>query len=90
MKDIKLVESFFTQLIGLINQIKSHEESIDDRRVVEKGRRRLPPKFEYLVVTLEENKDLSQFTIDELQDSLINPEHKINRLNTSLEGAFAT
>ena len=39
-------------------------------------------------MTLEENKDMSMFTIDELQDSLINHEHRISRTNTSLEGAF--
>ena len=41
-------------------------------------------------MTLEENKDTSQFTIDELQDSLINHEHRINISNTSLECAFAS
>ena len=39
-------------------------------------------------MTLEENKDMLVFTIDELQDSLINHEYRINRSNTSLEGAF--
>ena len=58
--------------------------------VVEKFLRSLPPIFESLVVTLEENKDMSVFTIDELQASLINHENKISRTNTSLEGAFTT
>ena len=48
----------------------------------------LPPRFEALVVTLEENKDMPVFTIDELQASLINHEHEISRTNTSLEGAL--
>ena len=39
-------------------------------------------------MTLEENKDMSVFTSDELQPSLINHEHIISRTNTSLEGAF--
>jgi hypothetical protein len=42
-----------------------------------------------LVVTLEENKDLSQFSLDELQASLINHEHRLNRSNMSLENAFS-
>ena len=33
---------------------------------------------------------MSQFNLDELQASLINHEHRINRSNTSLEDAFAT
>ena len=41
-------------------------------------------------MTLEENKDMLVFTIDELQASLINHKHIINKSNTSLEGAFAT
>ena len=41
-----------------------------------------------LVVTLEEHIDMSKFTIDELQASLINHEHRLSRTQTSLEGAF--
>ena len=69
--------------------MKPHGEAIDDSRVVEKVLRSLSPKFESLDVTLEENKDLSQFTIDELQASLINHKHRISRSNTSLGGTFA-
>ena len=57
--------------------------------MVEKILTSLPPRFESLVVTLEENKDMLVFIINELQASLINHEHIINRSNTSLEGAFA-
>ena len=32
---------------------------------------------------------MSTFTIDELQASLINHEHRLSRTQTSLEGAFA-
>jgi hypothetical protein len=65
MKDTDSVDSFYTHVIGLINQIKSHGETIEDRKVVEKVLRSLPPKFDTLVVTLEENKDLSQFSLDD-------------------------
>ena len=58
--------------------------------MVEKILRSFPQRFESLVVTLEKTKTRSVFTIDELQASLINHEHRINRSNTSLEGAFAT
>ena len=33
---------------------------------------------------------MTTFTIDELQASLINHEHRISRTTTSLEGAFTT
>jgi catechol-2,3-dioxygenase len=79
MKDSDSVESFYTHVIGLINQI---------RKVVEKVLRSFPPKFDSLVVTLEENKDLSQLILDEMQASLINHEHLLNRSNISLENVF--
>ena len=56
MKDTDSLESFYTRFIGLINQLKSHGENIEDRRVVEKVLRSLPQRFESLVVTLEERK----------------------------------
>jgi hypothetical protein len=89
MKDSDSIDSFYTHVIGLINQIKSHRETIEDRKVVEKLLRSLPLKFDSLVVTLEENKDMSQFSLDELQASLINHEHRLNRSNMSLENAFS-
>ena len=57
MKDSDSVDSFYTHVIGLINHIKSHGETIEDRKIVEKVLMSLPPKFDTLVVTLKENKD---------------------------------
>ena len=90
MKDSDTVDSFYTHITGLINQIKSHGETIEDRKFVEKVLRSLPPKFDTLVVTREERKDSSQFSLYELQASLINHEHRLNRSNMSLANAFST
>ena len=90
MKDSDNVDTFYTRVVGLINQLKSHGEPIADQRVVEKILRSLPPRFENLVVTLEEHTDMTTFTIDELQASLINHEHRLSRTQTSLEGAYST
>ena len=90
MKDTESVDSFYTRVFGLINQLKSHGETITDQRVAEKFVISIPPRFESLVVTLEENKDMTVFIIDELQASLINHEDSISRSDTSLEGAFGT
>ena len=79
MKELELVDSFYTRVVGLINQLKSHGEKLEDQIVVEKILKSLPARFESLVVTLEENKDMPVFTIYELQASLINHEHIINK-----------
>ena len=66
MKDSETIETFYTRVVGLINQLKSHGEAIEDQRVVKKILRSLPPRNENLVVTLEEHTDMSTFTINEL------------------------
>jgi hypothetical protein len=53
MKDSDL-ESFYTHVIDMIN--KSHGETIEDRKVVEKVLMNLPPKFDTLVVNLEKKQ----------------------------------
>ena len=74
----------------MFNQIKSHGGNIDGIKSVENVLRIIHPKFESLVVTLEENKHLNNFTIDELQASPIIHDHRINRSNTLLQGLFAS
>jgi hypothetical protein len=90
MKDTNKIDSFYTHVIGLINQIKSHGETIEHKKVVEKVLRSLLPKFDTIFVTLEESKELSQFSLDELEDSLINHEHILNSSSISLHNEFYT
>eukprot|EP00253_Pinus_taeda_P015004 PITA_15004 len=91
MKESDTIDSFFTQVIGLITQIRSHGEILKERRIVEKTLRSLPSRFEAIVVAIEETKDLSQFTVDELSASLMSHEHRLSRgTYSSFEQAFKT
>lgn len=91
MKESDTIDSFSTQVIGLITQIRSHGEILEERRIVEKILRCLPSRFEAVVVAIEETKDLSQFTVDELSASLMSHEHKLSRgTDSSFEQAFKT
>eukprot|EP00253_Pinus_taeda_P012184 PITA_12184 len=91
MKESDNIDSFFTQVIGLVTQMRTHGETIEDRRIVEKILRVLPSKFDAIVTTIEETKDLSSFSVDELHASLITHEQRLSRnQNSSLEQAFKT
>eukprot|EP00253_Pinus_taeda_P018759 PITA_18759 len=91
MKESDTIDSFFTQVIGLITQIRSHGEILEERRIIEKILRCLPSRFEAVVVAIEETKDLSQFTVDELSVSLMSHEHRLSRgTYSSFEQAFKT
>ena len=78
-------------MIGIVNQIRSHGETLEERRIVEKLLRCLPSKFYVIVTTIEETKDLSQFTVDKLHASLITHEQRLSRdEHSSLEHTFKT
>ena len=57
---------------------------------MEKILRSLPHKYDHLVMTIEEAKDLTVLTMDELMGFLQTHEHRINRStsSTSQEKAF--
>ena len=91
MKESEIIDSFFTQLLGLVNQIRSHCETLEGERIVEKILRCFPPRFDRIVVAIEYSKDLSQISVDEIHASLISHEHRLNkRAHTSLEHTFNT
>ncbi|KZV18661.1 hypothetical protein F511_40615 [Dorcoceras hygrometricum] len=70
--------------------MKSYGENINDGTVVAKILRSLTPRFDHVVAAIEESKDLSVFTVDELMGSLQAHEDRLNRSQEkSEEKAFA-
>ena len=91
MKEFDTIDSFFTLLIRLVTQMRSHGETIEERRIVEKVFRGLPSRFDLIVTTIEETRDLSNFVVDELHASLMRQEQRLGRTtNSSLEHPFKT
>ena len=89
MKESDNIDSFFTHVIELVTQIRSHGETLEERKIAEKVLRSLPSRFDVIVTTIEETKDLSKFTVDELHASLMTHAQTLDRTtNSSLEHAF--
>ena len=65
MKESDTIDSFFTHVIGKVTQIRSHGETLEDKRIVEKLLKSLPSRFDVIVTTIEETKDLTKFSVDE-------------------------
>ena len=65
----------------MANKIRIYGEDMQDVKVVEKILRSLTEKFNYVVCSIEESKDIDALTVDELQSSLIVHKQKFQRHN---------
>jgi hypothetical protein len=91
MKESESIDQYMTRVTTIVNQLKTYGEDVLDQKVVEKVLITLSKKFDSIVATIEEAKDLSHLFVDELMGSLLSHESRINRNDNSLlENAFKT
>lgn len=89
MKNGDSIADFLSRAMAIVSQMRSYGETITDQTVVEKVLRSLTPKFDHVVAAIEESKDLSVFSFDQLMGSLQAHESRINRtLGKNDEMAF--
>ena len=79
MKASENIGEYVTRLKMVTNEMKRNGESFDDVRIMEKWLRSLIRKFDYVVTSIEESKDLFTLSIDELVGSLQAHEQRMNR-----------
>lgn len=91
MKQTETVDQYMNRVLATVNQLKTHGEDMTDQKVIEKVLRTLTRKFIPVVAAIEESKDLTCLTVDELTGSLLSHESRLDRAeSSSLESAFQT
>lgn len=81
MEESETIGTYLNRLQILANSIKSCGEKVSDVMLVEKTLRTLTPRFDHIVVAIEESKDLNSLTIDDLQSSLEAHEQRLQERN---------
>ena len=77
MNALASIDNFFTKVMNIVNQLRTHGDYISEWKVVEKVLRSLPSKFESIVANTKEEKDLSILSMDELMVFLLSHESRV-------------
>ncbi|XP_042019053.1 uncharacterized protein LOC121766887 [Salvia splendens] len=86
MGEKETVQNYLSRVTEIVSQMGSYGESISDEQVVGKVLTSLSESFDYLIPAIEESKDLSTYTFDELMSSLL--AHETREADT-VEADFA-
>ena len=68
-------------MMFVANKMRIYGEQMRDVTIVKKILRSLNDKFNYIVCSIDESKDIDLLSIDELQSSLVVNEQKFHRYN---------
>ena len=78
MKAREYVNEYFAGTLTVTNKMKANGEDKGDVVVVEKILRYMTLKFDYIMCSIEESRDIDTLTIDELQSSLLVHEQRMS------------
>ena len=66
MKEGETVSDYFARTLTIANKMRFHGETMTDVTIIEKILRSMISKFDYVVCSIEESKDLDIMSLDEL------------------------
>lgn len=85
MKNGESINDYFARTLIIANKMRMHGETMFDLNVIEKILRLMTLRYDYVVCSIEESRDLGSMTIDELQSSLLVHEQQMNGHNSHEE-----
>ena len=86
MEEEQKIVDYIYKLINVVNHMKACSETISDQQIIENIMRTLSPRFDFMVVAIQELKDVKTLKIEELQSSL--EAHELMVFERSSERSF--
>lgn len=72
------MQDFSSKIVIIVNQIRGLGYKIGEEQVMSKVLRSLAPKFDFIVIAIEESKGISKLSLDKLTGSLQAHEVRVN------------
>ncbi|KAK4408463.1 hypothetical protein Sango_0427300 [Sesamum angolense] len=88
MKDSETIDEYYTKVRELVNQLKAYGEDIPEKRVVEKLLISVTEKYDPIITTIEETKDITTLTVELVGSLEAYEKRRSRREENSLENAF--
>jgi len=79
MKSSDSISDYHKRIMVIVNQMSRNGETFTDAQITEKILKSLDLKFNFIIVIIEESKEVDKFTVDELISSLQAHEQKIRK-----------
>ena len=79
MKNRESITEYFGRVMETANDMRNYGEDMADQKIVEKILRTLTEKWNYIVCSIEESKDIDTLSVDALQSSLLVHEQKFSK-----------
>jgi RNase H-fold protein (predicted Holliday junction resolvase) len=70
MKSLESISDYYhTTIMVIVNQMRRNGEALTDARIIERILRSLDPKFDFVVIAIEESKEVDKLMVDHLMAS---------------------
>ncbi|XP_076928303.1 uncharacterized protein LOC143592228 [Bidens hawaiensis] len=89
MTEKETIEEYFNKITTIVNKLQMNEEKIEEQKIIEKILRTLTRKFESVVVAIEESKDVTTMSTEELMGILQSHELRLKQYDAQpIDQAF--
>ncbi|XP_006595267.1 uncharacterized protein LOC114381587 [Glycine soja] len=82
MSDQESISEFFSRILEITNQMNAYGDKQSDLGIIDKVLRTLTPRFDHIVVVIEQGQNLEEMKIEELQGILEAQEMRLNERNS--------